>query len=340
MANEWVTDHKWRDIKSQDLPDWVKRRIRELNRRSLIGKSFEYRREPTTGRYQRKLRRHPPRVVVWTKHTVVWGKRNLGKAFTISITARKLFLSLLVIISLVLAVQTGYLVFTHQAAAVKGTIIFLAELGVLFWLISILRSYRYRRRKPSFKSVFFALVGIALVCAFTGIEPLASYKDWAASFVGQSWEAYQEEKVQREAQTLIGLEHEVLVLVNSERSSRDIAPLLWDDKLHGIAREHSEEMARRGELFHSSVDEPYAENCWGGGAGSLYHNTASDIVSGWMGSPKHRTWLLCPHIKHIGAGIAVSDEGMYASWTFWKSETSYSDWWYSDDSSSPPDWWY
>jgi len=117
-------------------------------------------------------------------------------------------------------------------------------------------------------------------------------------------------------------------------------PLVWDDELHEIAREHSEEMARRGELFHSSMYEPYAENCWGGGPGSLYYNTPSDIVSSWMGSPKHRTWLLCPHLKHIGVGIAVSDKGMYASWTFWRNETSYNDWWYNNRSNSPPDWWY
>jgi hypothetical protein len=145
------------------------------------------------------------------------------------------------------------------------------------------------------------------------------------------------EKAQSEIEAL---EHEVLALVNSERSSRDITPLVWDEDLHEIAREHSEEMARLGELFHSSMYEPYAENCWGGGPGSLYYNTASDIVSSWMGSSPHRTWLLCPHLRDIGVGVAVSDNGMYASWTFWRSQTSDSDWWYSSDSNSPPDWWY
>jgi hypothetical protein len=136
------------------------------------------------------------------------------------------------------------------------------------------------------------------------------------------------------------LEHEVLALVNSERSSRDITPLIWDEDLHEIAREHSEEMARSGELCHSSMYEAYAENCWGGGPGSLYYFTASDIADGWMGSPPHRTWLLCPHLRDIGVGIAVSDNGMYASWTFWRSQTRDSDWWYTDDSNSPPSWWY
>lgn len=145
------------------------------------------------------------------------------------------------------------------------------------------------------------------------------------------------EKTQKEIEVL---EREVVTLVNLERSSRSIAALTWDDELHRIAREHSQEMAKRGELFHSSMYEPYAENCWGGSPGSFYYFGAKDIVSSWMGSPRHRTWLLCPHIRRIGVGIAVSDGEMYASWTFWRSETSYSDWWYDNGSNSPPDWWY
>ena len=443
----------------------------------------------------------------------------------------KLFLILLAIAGFVELTRRGYLIFTQQSNSNPNIIVFLLEIGLLVLVISALRSHRFKWVKPSFKVVLLPVLAIALICAFAGIEPLASYKDTTISFVEQGWQfitshittegdvasavakaepavvrvettnsigsgmvvdksgyvltcnhvvediqsptimfmngeqyegtvvvrdeprdlaiikittsrldlpivtlgnsaeldvgkdiiavgyslglegkvtvsrgivsafrnidsvnyiqtdaainpgnsggplinlkgevvgianfkfvgeavegmsfaiaiddaksfltsTIETEKAQSEIQAL---EHEVLVLVNSERSSRDIVPLVWDEDLHEIAREHSEEMARRGELFHSSMYEPYAENCWGGGPGSLYYNTANDIVSGWMGSPPHRTWLLCPHLNHIGVGIAVSDNGMYASWTFWRSETSDSDWWYSDDSNSPPDWWY
>jgi S1-C subfamily serine protease len=443
----------------------------------------------------------------------------------------KLFLILLAIAGFVELTRRGYLIFTQHGNSNPNIIIFLLEIGLLVLVISALRSNRFKWTKPSFKVVVLPVLVIALVCAFAGIEPLASYKDRAISFVGQGWqfitshtttggdvasavakvgpavtrvettssigsgmvidesgyvltcnhvvedtqsativfmsgEQYEGTVVGRDeprdlaiikittsrldfpivtlgnsakldvgkdviavgyslglegnvtiskgiasafrnidgvnyiqtdaainpgnsggplinlkgevvgianfkfvgegvegmsfaiaiddaksfltstietekAQSEIeALEHEVLALVNSERSSRDTVSLIWDEDLHEIAREHSEEMARRGELFHSSMYEPYAENCWGGGPGSLYYNTASDIVSGWMGSPPHRTWLLCPHLRHIGVGIAVSDNGMYASWTFWRSETRDSDWWYSDGSSSPPDWWY
>jgi S1-C subfamily serine protease len=462
-----------------------------------------------------------------------WTPRRLW--WYVPLIIRKLFLNLLVIAGFGLAIWTGYILFTHQTTPVKGTVIFLVAVGFSIWVISVIRSRRYRYTKPSFKLVFWSLVGIFLVCAFAGIEPMSTVKDRGISWVGEKWETVTsgistptsptstpediasavsqvepavvrveteesigsgmiidksgyiltsnhivedarsatiilmdggqfpgevtsrdefrdlaiikisasgfnfpvvalgnsdeletgeeviaigyslglegkatvskgiisafrsgdgvdyiqtdaavnpgnsggplinskgevigivtakvvEEAVEgmgfavaindakpfiteagetEEAQSRIeAIELEVLALVNSERSSRGIAPLIWDDKLHEIAREHSIEMASRGELFHSSMYEPYAENCWGG-EGSTFWG-AEDIVEGWMTSDKHRTWLLCPHLKHVGVGIATSATGMYASWTFWRSETSDSDWWY-DDGGEPPDWWY
>ncbi|MFC1926886.1 tetratricopeptide repeat protein [Chloroflexota bacterium] len=57
MANSWIADQKWRDVKYQDLPEWIRRRVEKLDHHPLKGKSFEYRREPVTGSYQRRLRR-------------------------------------------------------------------------------------------------------------------------------------------------------------------------------------------------------------------------------------------------------------------------------------------
>lgn len=90
---------------------------------------------------------------------------------------RKLFLSLLVIAGLGLVTWTGYLLFTHQSDPISGTVTLLLEIGFLIWIISVLRSRKYKRIKPSFKLVFFSVVGITLICAFAGIEPLATYKD-------------------------------------------------------------------------------------------------------------------------------------------------------------------
>jgi len=462
-----------------------------------------------------------------------WTPRRLW--WYVPLIIRKLFLNLLVIAGFGLAIWTGYILFTHQTTPVKGTVIFLVAVGFSIWVISVIRSRRYRYTKPSFKLVFWSLVGIFLVCAFAGIEPMSTVKDRGISWVGEKWETVTSgistptsptstpgdiasavsqvepavvrveteesigsgmiidklgyiltsnhvvgnvqfatiilkdggqlpaevigrddfrdlaiirisasgfdfpvvalgnsdeletgeeviaigyslglegkatvskgiisafrsgdgvdyiqtdaainpgnsggplinskgevigivtakvvgEEVEgmgfaiaindakpfitevrgtEEAQSRIeAIELEVLALVNSERSSRGTAPLIWDDNLHEIAREHSIEMASRGELFHSSMYEPYAENCWGG-EGSTFWG-AEDIAEGWMTSDKHRTWLLCPHLKHVGVGIATSATGMYASWTFWRSETWDSDWWYVNGN-EPPEWWY
>lgn len=137
---------------------------------------------------------------------------------------------------------------------------------------------------------------------------------------------------------ILVLERNVVDLANDERESRGIPILTWDEELHLIAREHSEAMAEGGRLFHTPVDRPYGENVWGGSTSSSYFN-AADIIEGWMTSPKHRTWLLCPHLQHIAVGIAVSDRGIYASWTFWRNETRYKDWWYMQGD-EPPDWWH
>ncbi len=96
---------------------------------------------------------------------------------------RKLFVNLLVIAGLGLVAWTGYLLFAHQIDATSGTVALLLEVGFLIWIISVLRSLKYKRIKPSFKLVFFSLLGIALVCAFAGIEPLATYKDVSMDFV-------------------------------------------------------------------------------------------------------------------------------------------------------------
>lgn len=105
-----------------------------------------------------------------------------------SMNIGKLFLILLAIAGFVELTRRGYLIFTQQSSSNSNIIIFLLEIGLLILVISALRSHRFRRIKPSFKVVLLPVLGIALVCAFAGIEPLASYKDMTISFVGQGWQ--------------------------------------------------------------------------------------------------------------------------------------------------------
>lgn len=218
-----------------------------------------------------------------------------------------------------------------------------------------------------FKTTICVIV-LAAIFAFAGVQPLAGYKDsvvnWFAeiditsSSVANDQTEYAEVKPTQndnnhvimpntknvdndiyDSNRLSLIEREVVSLVNDMRANRDSPTLVWDNELYSYSKSHSEEMAKRRQLFHTPEGMPYAENCWGGEGTT--HWDAAAIVDGWMTSDFHRTWLLCPNVKHVAVGIATSDNGMYASWTFWVGETNYyTDWWYCNGSGKPPKWWY
>lgn len=130
----------------------------------------------------------------------------------------------------------------------------------------------------------------------------------------------------------------MLEKVNSLRKERGSVGLKWDDTLYGYSIAHANNMATQKRLFHTGENQPYGENAWGGEGSRNW--TGQTIVDSWMNSELHRTWLLNPNLEHVAVGVAYSDNGMYAAWTFWRSETQLSDWWYQYSPDSPPDWWY
>jgi len=134
----------------------------------------------TTSQAKRSYR--PPKKR-WPRRTRV-GPR--AKKFLMG--TAKLLLCLLVIAGISIIIWTGYMLFTGQMSPVIGTIVFLAEIAFFIWIIIVLRSSRFRWRKPSFKLVFWPLVAITLVCAFAGIEPMSSVKDRFTTWVGETWE--------------------------------------------------------------------------------------------------------------------------------------------------------
>lgn len=89
----------------------------------------------------------------------------------------KSFLCLLVVVGFVDIIYRGYILFTHQINPVIGTILFLVEVGLWIWIVVVLRMPKYQHSKPSFWLVFGAVLGVILICAFAGIQPLATYKD-------------------------------------------------------------------------------------------------------------------------------------------------------------------
>jgi len=275
----------------------------------------------------------------------------------IPISVRKLFLNLLVIISLVVVARTGYLLFTHQSAAVeKDTIIFLAEFGFWIWIISILRSYRYRRRKPSFRLVFFSVLGIALVCAFAGVEPLASYKDRTISFVGLTWHSVTAPsqfptptpaeptpvpaKPPQTVQTEVSYTNEeveglIYVLINNERQRFGMTALEKDPLLASLAREHSVSMVEHQFFSHNRAtgqrnldyeqppDTIRGENIsktpcrkWVPGPYLTLQEVCAWVVSGWMSSTGHRGNILEARFSKTGVGVGGQGEYLYITQIF------------------------
>jgi uncharacterized protein YkwD len=110
-------------------------------------------------------------------------------------------------------------------------------------------------------------------------------------------------------------ERELLVLVNRDRVAAGLPELTRDSRLQEIARGHSREMARTGEVVHVSdksggaVDRVRAAHV-SPAPRTLAENVGRafstvEVESGFMGSPGHRANILNPDVTHVGIGVVV-----------------------------------
>lgn len=88
---------------------------------------------------------------------------------------RKSFLIFLLIACLVTLIYTGYLLFTHRTDPIIGTIILVADIGVLIWNISVLRKWKVGARTIVAIAVVIAVLG-ATTGAFADIKPFSTAK--------------------------------------------------------------------------------------------------------------------------------------------------------------------
>ena len=265
----------------------------------------------------------------------------------------KVLLSMFVVMGVADIIRRIYLLSSSGLDTTVSLIILFLEMGFVIWFIHILRSSNLRRAKPSFKLVTALFMMTFVILAFSGVQPLAGYKD---NLIG-SYEAAQAERVaqveaeeaarvaqeekaaaaraqqeaadatakaEAEAQELAKAERETFRLINAERGYAGVPPTEWDDELYKLSKAHTQAMADRGECFHSYEygDVSYGENAWGGE--SSYHCSAEElpvaIVSGWKLSPLHWACLLHAPVKRVAVSMVITPTGQYASWTFWRSE--------------------
>lgn len=106
---------------------------------------------------------------------------------------------------------------------------------------------------------------------------------------------------------------EVLRLVNVERTSRGISPLLWDDSAARAAFAHSSDMTQRGYFSHTSPEgqntgdrlaaaQAGSWSAWGENIAQGQRSPAQ-VMGAWMNSQGHRDNILRTIFTHLGVGV-------------------------------------
>lgn len=127
------------------------------------------------------------------------------------------------------------------------------------------------------------------------------------------------------AAELAALERETIDVVNRVRASSGAGALAANDAMVRAAREHAQELARRGVLDHASPTpgrETFAKRLAAAGAPAwtlagenliqlpyVAADVADEAVTGWLGSPSHRAQMIEPTYTDTGVGIARNASG-------------------------------
>jgi uncharacterized protein YkwD len=106
-------------------------------------------------------------------------------------------------------------------------------------------------------------------------------------------------------------ERQMLEQVNEERANAGLKPLVWDDRLVPIARQHSEEMFKLKYFAHQSpvTGSPFDRLKAAGvtytraGENLAYAQSVTVAFRGLMDSPGHRENILRPEFTRIGIGV-------------------------------------
>ena len=111
-------------------------------------------------------------------------------------------------------------------------------------------------------------------------------------------------------------------LVNDERRARGLPALAWDDRIAGIARDHSWDMARDGELRHSSNLPGRVGDYEALGENVGYGPSTSAVHNGFMNSDSHRAAILREIYTHIGVGVVRDGDLVWVTQVFYTPRES------------------
>jgi uncharacterized protein YkwD len=126
--------------------------------------------------------------------------------------------------------------------------------------------------------------------------------------------------------TAATVQENVIALTNAERAKAGCPALRTDPALSTAAQRHSEDMAARNFMGHTGSDgsnfvtriERAGYTRWTRAAENVAagHQTAADVVRGWMNSAGHRANILNCALRDIGVGHQFRQNTTYGHyWT-------------------------
>jgi uncharacterized protein YkwD len=149
----------------------------------------------------------------------------------------------------------------------------------------------------------------------SGSTVLANFPIWCADKAPTSMRVASS-KADPPPKTREEAEERMLVLLNEDRAKHGLGPLTLDTRLTQIARLHSDDMLRSGQVAHVSPTTGSAADRVKAGkvrTAVVLENVAraygvAEAESGLMNSPGHRANILSDEVSHVGIGITLGDD--------------------------------
>lgn len=123
-----------------------------------------------------------------------------------------------------------------------------------------------------------------------------------------------------QAQQSAQAEQELFRLMNQDRAQAGLGALEWNQWLAQAARDHCQEMVKRGQLSHQFPGEPGVRDRIAAtqlrfnvsGENVAFGPSAAEVNDGWMHSPGHRANILKSKYDAVGVAVIRSGTVVYA----------------------------
>jgi uncharacterized protein YkwD len=108
------------------------------------------------------------------------------------------------------------------------------------------------------------------------------------------------------AESSYQMESEFIAKMNSARQANGLAPYAVYSDLTSIARQHSQQMASRQELYHNPNLTTEVQNWQAVGENVGDGPTVDSIHQAFMNSPEHRANILDHDFTQVGVGVTIT----------------------------------